>query len=61
MISLRLSETDESLIKSYARDRGETVSSFMRRVAFAEIENEYEKLKESCLDPENNNSTAFSK
>ena len=42
MVSLRLSEEDERLIKNYARYNQLTVSEFLRMAALERIENEYD-------------------
>ena len=42
MLSLRLSEEDERLIRNYARYQQLTVSEFLRMAALERIENEYD-------------------
>ena len=42
MLSLRLSEEDERLIRTYAKDQQLTVSEFLRLAALERIEEEYD-------------------
>lgn len=42
MISLRLKQEDENLIKRYAEFCGVSISEFMRRSAIEKIEDEYD-------------------
>ena len=42
MLSLRLSNEDEQLIRNYARYNQLTVSEFLRMAALERIENEYD-------------------
>ena len=42
MISLRLEEEDERLIREYARFYGMTISEFIRKAAIERIEDEYD-------------------
>ncbi|MBR0457175.1 MAG: CopG family transcriptional regulator [Firmicutes bacterium] len=42
MLSLRLEEDDERLIREYARFYGMTVSEFLRKAAIERIEDEYD-------------------
>ena len=42
MLSLRLSDEDERLIRNYARYNQLTVSEFLRMAALERIENEYD-------------------
>ncbi|MGN0693291.1 MAG: type II toxin-antitoxin system RelB family antitoxin [Lentihominibacter sp.] len=42
MISLRLTEDDERLIREYAGYYGMTISEFMRKAAIERIEDEYD-------------------
>lgn len=41
-ISLRLSETEDRLIRTYAEMKGISVSEFLRRSALEKIEDEYD-------------------
>ncbi len=43
-ISLRLSDIDADLLKAYAASNGETVSEYIRRVVFDDIEEHYYEL-----------------
>lgn len=43
-ISIRLSEVDVRLIKTFADYNSETVSDFLKRVAFDEIHGKYSDL-----------------
>ena len=44
IISIRLSDLDGTLLKKFALCRNETVSAYVRRVVFSDIEQEYYRV-----------------
>ncbi len=50
IISIRFNEVDGTLLKTYAESRHETVSGFVKRAVFAQIEEDYYRLLDENTD-----------
>ena len=58
-ISIRMSDVDAQLIKTYAEHNNETVTDFLRRTAFEEIKKEYGVLLGEEKQNENSGKSLF--